>query len=84
MPTINYLKKATPLMKVTTLPGIVENGQIRLADNVRLPENATVYVVIPGVEIPTVACISSPRLAHPEEAVDFRKVVVEEIHDAGV
>ena len=63
-------------MKVTTLPGIVENGQIRLADNVRLPEKATVYVVIPGVEISTVAFVASPRLAHPEQAADFQKEVV--------
>lgn len=71
-------------MKVTTLPGIVENGQIRLADNVRLPERATVYVVIPGVETPAAAYVGSPRLVHREQAVDFKKEVVEEIQDAGV
>ena len=67
-------------MKVTTLSGIVENGQIRLADNVRLPEKATVYVVIPGVEISSVGYIGSPRLVHPEQAADFKKNV-EEIRD---
>jgi|ERR1043165_16390 hypothetical protein len=66
-------------MKVTTLSGIVENGQIRLIDNVRLPEKATVYVVIPGVEVPAVVSIHSPRLVHPEQAADFKKEVVEEI-----
>ncbi len=71
-------------MKVTTLPGIVENGQIRLADNVRLPEKATVYVVIPGVEFPGVVRMGSPRLVHPEQAADFEKEVVEENQDAGV
>jgi hypothetical protein len=70
-------------MKITTLQGIVENGQIRLADNVRLPENTTVYVVVPGVEISAVVHLSSPRLVHPEQAADFKKAV-EEIHDAGV
>ncbi len=67
-----------PHMKVTTLSGIVENGQIRLVDNVRLPEKATVYVVIPGVEIPPAAYIGSPRLVHPEQAADFKKEVIEE------
>ena len=71
-------------MTVTTLPGTVVNGQIRLADNVRLPENATVYVVIPGVEISRVAYIGSPRLLHPEQAADFEKEVVEETQDADI
>ena len=37
-------------MSVTTYQGTVENGQVRLAGNVRLPENAKVYVVVPDVE----------------------------------
>lgn len=71
-------------MKITTLPGIIENGQVRLADDVRLPEKTLVYVVIPGVEIPRVPCMTSPRLAHREQAADFRKEVVEDVEDAGV
>jgi len=66
-------------MRVTTFEGIVENGQIRLPATVRLPERAKVYVVIPDVEIQTVAYIGSPRLAHPEQAADFKKEVVEEL-----
>ena len=66
-------------MRVTTFEGIVENGQIRLPATVRLPEGAKVYVVIPDVEIQTVAYIGSPRLAHPEQAADFKKEVVEEL-----
>jgi hypothetical protein len=69
-------------MKVTTYQGIVENGQIRLPANVRLPEKAKVYVVIPDVEVRSVAYIGSPRLAHPEQAADFKKEVVEETRDA--
>ena len=34
-------------MSVTTYQGTVENGQVRLAGNVRLPENARVYDVVP-------------------------------------
>jgi hypothetical protein len=37
-------------MSVTTYQGTVENGQVRLAGNVRLPENAKVYVIVPDVE----------------------------------
>jgi antitoxin component of MazEF toxin-antitoxin module len=37
-------------MSVTTYQGTVEDGQVRLAGNVRLPENATVYVVVPDEE----------------------------------
>jgi hypothetical protein len=71
-------------MKVTTLPGIVENGQIRLPENVHLPEKTTVYVVIPGIELTAPAYIGSPRLRHPEQAKDFQKQVVEENASAGI
>ena len=37
-------------MSVMTYQGTVENGQVRLAGDVRLPENARVYVVVPDVE----------------------------------
>ena len=37
-------------MSVTTYQGTVENGQVRLAEDVRLPENAKVYVIVPDVE----------------------------------
>jgi hypothetical protein len=65
-----------------TVQGVVKNGQIRVPANVQLPESAIVYVVIPGAEAFRVACVS-PRLAHPEQAVDF-KMVVTEVRDAGV
>jgi len=71
-------------MRVTTLEGTVENGQIRLPATVRLPERAKVYVVIPDVEVQTVAYIGSPRLVHPEQGADFKKEVVEELDDAGL
>lgn len=37
-------------MSVTTYQGIIENGQVRIAGNVRLPENAKVYIILPEVE----------------------------------
>lgn len=71
-------------MRVTTFEGVVENGQIRLPATVRLPEKAKVYVVIPDVEVQTVAYIGSPRLVHPEQAADFEKEVIEEIQNASI
>lgn len=37
-------------MSVTTYQGTVENGQVRLAGDIRLPENTRVYVVVPDDE----------------------------------
>lgn len=71
-------------MGATTIEGVVENGQIRLPASVRLPERAKVYVVIPNVEVQPVAYIGSPRLAHPEQAADFQKEVLEESSDANL
>ena len=38
-------------MSVTTYQGTVENGQVKLTGDIRLPENAKVYVVVPDVEL---------------------------------
>ncbi len=65
-------------MSVVTLEGVVEHGQIRLKTNVRLPDKTNVYVVVPGIQIKQVAHIFTPRLAHPEQAVDFKMEIVEE------
>jgi antitoxin component of MazEF toxin-antitoxin module len=37
-------------MQVKTFPGTVENGLVRFAADVRLPENTRVYVVVPDYE----------------------------------
>jgi len=71
-------------MKVTSFEAVVENGQIQLPASVRLPEKARVYVVVPDLGVRTAAMIASPRLAHAEQAVDFRKEVVREAEDAGL
>jgi len=71
-------------MSVRTFEGAVENGQIRLPANVRLPEKTKVYVVVPDVAMPPTAYIGSPRLAHPEQTEDFKKEVIEERHDASL
>ena len=37
-------------MPVTTFSGTVEDGQVKLAANVHLPENAKVFVVVPDFD----------------------------------
>ena len=69
-------------MSITTIEGVVENGQIRLPASVRLPERAKVYVIVPDREVPTKAYVASPHLVHPEQAADFEKDVAEESPDA--
>ncbi len=69
-------------MNISPIEGIVENGQIRLLGNVALPEQAKVYVVVPGLEAAPIARMMSPRLVHPEQARDFAKQVFEVSADA--
>lgn len=69
-------------MSISTFEGIVENGQIRLCENVKLPENGKVYIIIPDFDPPPQAHVSSPRLVHPEQASDFTKQIIEEAADA--
>lgn len=71
-------------MRVVTFEGIVDHGQIKLKTNVRLPDNTKVYVVVPEMQIEQSARIVSPRLAHPEQAADFKMEIVEEPSDAGL
>ena len=71
-------------MAIFTIEGVVANGQIRLRDHVTLPEHTKVYVVIPEMETARQAHVASPRLAHPEQAVDFVKEVIEESADAAL
>lgn len=70
-------------MPISTFEGIVENGQIRLREDVTLPEKAGVYVVIRDLEAAQPkARVHSPRLVRPEQANDFAKQVTEESVDA--
>ena len=71
-------------MAISTFEGTVENGQIRLRDDVSLPEHAKVYVVIPDFEAAPQAHVYSPRLAHPQQAADFVKQIVEVDTDDGL
>ena len=71
-------------MSVATFEGIVEDGQIRLKDGIRLPEKAKVYILVPEMPVRPVARVLTPRLAHPEQSADFKLEVSEEVTDAGV
>jgi hypothetical protein len=63
-------------MKVSTYEGFIENGKVTLPDNVHLPENAKVYVVVPNSEFESTASLRTPRLVRPEQAADFKKEVI--------
>ena len=71
-------------MQVTTYEGIVENGLIRLKTKVSLPNKTKVYVIIPELETQKTVRVVSPRLVHPEQAIDFKKEVIEEAPNADV
>ncbi len=71
-------------MGVVTLEGVVEQGQIRLKSELRLPDNTKVYVVIPGIQVQQMAYIFTPRLAHPEQVADFKLEIIEEPQHAGL
>jgi len=67
-------------MQVTTIQGIVKDGQIHLSEDVKLPEATTVYVVVPNLEKRT-ARIMSPRLANKVDVTRFVKTVEEDVDD---
>ncbi len=71
-------------MKVATYEGIIENGKVRLADNIHIPEKSHVFVVVPNNEYELLAAVRSPRLARPDQVDDFKKEVVQEFNDAGI
>jgi len=64
-------------MSVLALEGTVENGQIRLAGGVHLPEKTRVLIVVPSMHVLKEARLYSPRLVHPAQAADFKLQVIE-------
>ena len=71
-------------MGVLTIEGIVDNGQIKLTSDVRLPENAKVYVVVPDMKIEQTVRLFSPRLKNPDQTTEFDMEIVEDSSDAGL
>jgi hypothetical protein len=66
-----------------TFEGKVENGQIRL-DDLMLPENTKVYVVLSDSGNAKQARVHSPRLKYPAQSADFAKQIVEVRPDAEI
>jgi len=65
-------------MSAATFEGVVEQGQIKLNSDVRLPDGTRVYIVVPDIEIEERGVrLHSPRLAHPEQAAEFEMEIVE-------
>lgn len=71
-------------MGVLTIEGIVDNGQIKLVSDVRLPEHAKVYVIVPDMKLEQTVHLFSPRLKNPNQAADFEMELVEESADDGL
>jgi predicted DNA-binding antitoxin AbrB/MazE fold protein len=71
-------------MPVLTLEGVVEHGQLKLTTPVPLPDHTKVSVVISDLQHKTCARLVSPRLAHPEQAAEFRMEVSEDSGDDAV
>ncbi len=65
-------------MSILTLEGIVQEGRIRLKTDFHLPDKTKVYVVVPDIQGEKYAHIFSPRLANPEQALDFKMHVTQE------
>ena len=69
-------------MSVKALEGVVEDGQIRLPPDIRLPDQTMVYILIPDAQARP--HIATPRLARPEQVRDLQTEVREVPEDAGV
>ena len=71
------------MRKLATYEGVVENGHVTLPPEADIPDKTRVYVLVPKPE--TTHRIMSPRLANPDQAKDFLKlVVIDEGDDASV
>jgi len=62
-------------MSVTTFEAIIENGQVRLPEEVVLPERQIVFVVVPGTAEPTTRNFPSLQVTNPVDAKQFEMTV---------
>lgn len=65
-------------MSVMTIEGIVDNGQIKLEGDVRLPEKTRVYVVVPDVQPVGVGHFYSPHIVRRGQGAGLKVEMVEE------
>jgi hypothetical protein len=82
--TVKHSRKSKPMAAVRTYQGVVDNGLIRLDPEIRLPENAQVFVVVPENVDERPLQIHSPRLVQRNQLPDFAKEVREAEGAAGV
>jgi hypothetical protein len=66
------------------LEGVIENGEPKLTASVPSPDHTKVSVVISDLRHEPSAHLVSPRLAHPEQVVDFQMEVSEDLNKASV
>lgn len=71
-------------MSVVTYEAVIENGQVRLAPGVTLPDRARVFVVVPDQTETPGPRIWSPRLVHPQDAAAFHMEVRDEAPGANI
>jgi hypothetical protein len=62
---------------------VVEDGVIRLMEQIHLPDKTRVFVTVPA-EGSRPLHFPSPRLAHPEQASQFSMEVIEDGPNAGI
>jgi hypothetical protein len=62
-------------MSVTTFEGVVENGRVRLPEGVVLPEQQTVFVVVPDTSPLSTKKLPGVRLTNPDDAAKFEMKV---------
>ncbi len=63
-------------MQVTTIEGIIKNGQVQLSEVLNLPDATKVYVVVPDLNRLR-ARVKSPHLVDKSKIKDFEKEMIE-------
>ena len=71
-------------MSIATFEGFVEQGQIKLKNGLRLPDQTTVYIIVPDLEPVRLPRIHSPHLVNPQQAQDFVMEVSEVVANARI
>jgi hypothetical protein len=66
---------------VLVIEEIVDNGQIKLNSDIRLPEHVKVYVVVPDMRIEETVHLFSLRLKDPNRAMDFKMYIINKHFD---
>ena len=71
-------------MSVVTYKGIIKQGRVTFKNNVKLPDNTIVYVIVPSKKRSKPLRMMSPRLANPAQKDLLKVEVIEESTDANL